>query len=43
MKLNVIQSGQENELTESGEKTYFPALRVGADKPSAVVSLSLIP
>ncbi|KAK8261667.1 hypothetical protein V6Z12_D13G203200 [Gossypium hirsutum] len=27
---------QENELTESGEKTYFPALRVGADKPSAV-------
>ncbi|MBA0574094.1 hypothetical protein Golob_001329 [Gossypium lobatum] len=27
---------QESELTESGEKTYFPALRVGADKPSAV-------
>ncbi|XP_017619346.1 uncharacterized protein LOC108463877 isoform X1 [Gossypium arboreum] len=27
---------QENELTESGEKTYFPALRVGADKLSAV-------
>ncbi|MBA0844044.1 hypothetical protein Goarm_001172 [Gossypium armourianum] len=27
---------QENELTESGEKTYFPVLRVGADKPSAV-------
>ncbi|GMI84502.1 hypothetical protein like AT5G38600 [Hibiscus trionum] len=27
---------QENEPTESGEKTYFPALRVGAEKPSSV-------
>ncbi|XP_039052288.1 zinc finger CCHC domain-containing protein 8-like [Hibiscus syriacus] len=27
---------QENELTESGEETYFPALRIGAEKPSSV-------
>ncbi|GMJ11247.1 hypothetical protein like AT5G38600 [Hibiscus trionum] len=27
---------QENEPTESGEETYFPALRVGAEKPSSV-------
>lgn len=29
-------SQDQNELTESGEETYFPALRVGAEKPSAV-------
>ncbi|XP_038996776.1 uncharacterized protein LOC120121499 isoform X1 [Hibiscus syriacus] len=27
---------QENEPTESGEETYFPALRVGAEMPSSV-------
>ncbi|KAK8545486.1 hypothetical protein V6N13_066765 [Hibiscus sabdariffa] len=27
---------QENEPTESGEETYFPALQVGAEKPSSV-------
>ncbi|KAE8710338.1 putative Gamete-expressed 3 [Hibiscus syriacus] len=27
---------QENEPTESGEETYFPALLVGAEKPSSV-------
>ncbi|XWS46421.1 hypothetical protein CRYUN_Cryun14cG0064700 [Craigia yunnanensis] len=29
-------SQDQNELIESGEETYFPALRVGAEKPSAV-------
>ncbi|XP_022715289.1 uncharacterized protein LOC111274701 isoform X2 [Durio zibethinus] len=29
-------SQDQNELTESGEETYFPALCVGAEKPSAV-------
>ncbi|XVE77448.1 hypothetical protein DITRI_Ditri13aG0063600 [Diplodiscus trichospermus] len=29
-------SQDQNELLESGEETYFPALRVGAEKPSAV-------
>lgn len=28
---------------ESGEGTYFPALNVGSDKPSAVVYLTLFP
>ncbi|XVE57237.1 hypothetical protein DITRI_Ditri04bG0075300 [Diplodiscus trichospermus] len=29
-------SQDQNELLESGEETHFPALRVGAEKPSAV-------
>ncbi|KAL3629539.1 hypothetical protein CASFOL_026761 [Castilleja foliolosa] len=30
-------SASDDSLLESGEETYFPALRVGLDKPSAVI------
>ncbi|OMO94670.1 PSP, proline-rich [Corchorus olitorius] len=33
---HVSSSQDENEIIESGEETYFPALCVGAEKPSAV-------
>ncbi|KAL6526252.1 hypothetical protein OROMI_029892 [Orobanche minor] len=29
-------SSSDNSILESGEKTYYPALRVGSDKPSAL-------
>ena len=36
-----VQGDKESENLESGEETFFPALRVGTKKTSAVVTFYL--